>query len=77
MSALRGMVCYPENGNERVLFVYEVCEFLNFSATSIAAIRNRTPQMKLANMSTMKTPIPLPVRNPIPTAPFAMNSHFM
>jgi hypothetical protein len=56
---------------------YEVCKFLNFLATSIVAIRNKTPQTELASIFTMKTPIPLPIRNPIPTIPFAMNSHFM
>ena len=33
--------------------------------------------MKRASMFTMKMPSALPIRNPIPIMPFAMNSHFM
>jgi hypothetical protein len=71
--------CYKEStGGSSCSFdpkAKEIC--LNFFATSTAAIGNKTPQMRLASMFTIKMPAALPIRNPTPMIPFDMNNHFI
>ena len=53
-----------------------VSSFWKVLATSIAAIGNRTAQMKLASKFVAKMPKALPTKKPIPTNSFAINRSY-